>query len=268
MRTCAFVVGVVLLAGPMAAYAQPGTSPARDGLLGGRTFISSDVACADLPASASSPSALHVAAGQVPERRSVFAAGDELVINGGAPAGLAVNQQYFVRRLQRGRSSAGLLSEALASVRTSGWLTITAVDEHVGIARIDYACDPVLIGDYLEAYVAPTLPTRIEAGPARFGDSALVLSGSDRREVFGSGDILSVLFAPGKTMTPGAVVGFYRDRGVGPRSMSVTATTDSSLPPLVEIGEGVVVSVSDDHARVAVKTSRDAVRRGDFAFPR
>lgn len=41
-----------------------------------------------------------------------------------------------------------------------------------------------------------------------------------------------------------------------------------SPAPLVEIGEGVVVTVTGDHAQIAVKASRDAARRGDLAVPK
>lgn len=265
IRSSVCVVGVATVLASVAVSAQStGISPAHTGLLGGRTFVSADLACADQSGAAVIPTTLRISAGQVAEHRSVFGTGDLVVLNGGTPAGYAIDQRYFVRRVQAGRTSAGLLSAAPPSVRTSGWLTVTAVDERFALAHIDHACDVVTTGDYLEPFVEPMLPTAAGDGAPRFGESALVLTGADRREVFGAGDVLSILIAAGTTLTPGAHVAFYRDRGVSGLSRENAPTG----APLVEIGHGVVLTVTGDHAQVAVRISRDAVRRGDFAVPK
>ena len=137
-------------------------------------------------------------------------------------------------------------------MRTTGWLTVIGADEHSALARIDYACDGVASNDYLDPYVEPVLPRDVAAdGRIDFSNLGRVLSGVDRRESFGAGDILSIDRGSAHGVTAGGRVAFYRDRRNG--------------TPLVELGTGIVVEVSAGTSKVILDRSRSAVSSGDYA---
>jgi hypothetical protein len=249
-----------VLFAPGSAFAQSADARAVSKvLLDGRTFPANAVACADRGISEAAPS-LHIVTGQIPERRSAFAAGDVVVLSTGVPT-VSVGDRYFTRRVLRSNES-GRLASGLSSVRTAGWLTVIAADDQMALGRVDYTCDVVMSGDYLEPYVEPTLPVAAAAGSPRFDQRSLVLTGVDRREVFASGDVLSIDVADGTTLTPGEAIAFYRQpRGAAPAAGAVTSPL-----AMIEIGEGIVLTIDGRRAQVVVKRSKTAVLRGDFAY--
>jgi hypothetical protein len=88
-------------------------------------------------------------------------------------------------------------------------------------------------------------------GTIDFSSLAHVLSGVDRRESFGAGDLLSIDRGTSQGITVGGRIAFYRDRQNG--------------APLVELGTGIVVEVSGDTSKVVVERARFAVTTGDYA---
>ena len=234
-----------LLATPAAAQTAAGSH------LGPRTVVPANVACTNVPATAMPSSPLRIAAPQGGDSHELSYRDDIVVLNGGAPQGLAAGQRYFARRFQTPRSGEAVSAKDRGSVRTSGWLTVIAADEHSALARIDYACDGVAAGDYLEPFVEPVLPS--SAPPASrtdFSKLGKVLSGVDRRESFGAGDFLSIDRGSSEGLTTGMRVAFYRDRMNG--------------TPLVEVATGVVLEVSADTAKVVLDRARVPVNSGDY----
>jgi len=271
MRTFGLVLSGVLAAATSAfgqvSSVQVIEAPATNTNHGPRTLTAAIVACTDLPTATEPTPSLRVLAAQTGDHHTVYAPGEIIVINGGTPQGLSVGSRYFTRRLQLGIEAEPPSVTTRGAIRTSGWITVIASDEEFALARIDYACDSVAVGDYLEPYVEPSLPASTAAdGPPHFSDWSpterrwvavnlgRVLLGTDRRQTFGAGDLTNIDRGTAKGVGIGTRVGFYRDRLNG--------------TPLVETGAGVVVETTADTAKVVVTRATEAVMQGDWVVIR
>jgi hypothetical protein len=267
MRIFGFVVSGVLVAASSAfgqvSSVQVIESPATNQNFGPRTLSAAIVACTDLPTATVPTPSLRVLAAQVGDHHTAYGPGEIVVLNGGTPQGLLVGNRYFTRRLQLGPEAAPPSAATPGAVRTSGWITVVAADQGFALARVDYACDSVVAGDYLVPYAEPALPASVAAdGPPKFidwnaekyqwesVDLGRVLFGVDRREAFGAGDLANIDRGTSKGVGIGTRVAFYRDRVNG--------------TPLVETGTGVVVETTADTAKVVLTRAREAVVRGDY----
>ncbi len=255
MRTLALTVGGMLIAAG-SAVAQVTSirvieSPATNLTLGPRTLTANHVACTDVPTTAEPLSSLRVLAAQTGDKHMNFATGEVVVINGGTPQGVTPGQRYFTRRYHLDYDTGRANAATPASIRTTGWLTIVAADERFALARIELACDSVTTDDYLEPFVALELPAAVApAGEPNFTDMGRVLFGADRRRTFASGDVANIDRGTAHGVGVGTRVSIYRDREIA--------------TPLVELGSGVVVEVSEMTSKVVLVRTRDAVWRGDY----
>lgn len=244
---CAGIAGL-FLAAPALAQEDPR-------LLGPKTLLPAHVLCTDLPVSARPQPTLLVAGGHTTDGRESLGRGDQVVVSGGTADGLAAGQRLVARRLQGAAEAFPRPGEGFGAVRTSAVLTLTAVGDTSSLARIDFACDAVDVGDYLEPYAEPALPS--SAGPSgepRFDDRASVLFGVDRRQIFGDGDVVSVDRGTTHGLAAGDRLAIYRDSQNG--------------LPLVPLGEALVVEPSEQTSKVVLVKVRDAVRAGDVAVMR
>ena len=76
------------------------------------------------------------------------------------------------------------------------------------------------------------------------------MQGTDRNEMFGAGDFISIDRGSAQGLTAGTRVAFYRDRRNG--------------TPLVELGRGIVLEVSATTAKVILEGARFVVRSEDY----
>lgn len=282
MRTFGFALSALLVAA-VAASAQVTTiqvlqPPLTDLQLGPRTLNTAIVSCTDLPTTTAPTSPYWIVAAQAGTNHLQYAPGEIVVLNGGTGLGYMAGQRFYIRRLQVGLYGEQPSDLARGAIRTAGWLTVVATDVHSTLARIDYACDAISAGDYLDPFVETKLPAAALEGPPNFTDLARVLFGADRRQTFAAGDVLSIDRGQDRGVTMGTRVSFYRDRlngtplvEMGAQSMADLSRTSAqgdreSRPvlPLVEMGAGVVVAVSTDSAKVVVVRARDAVILGDY----
>jgi len=231
---------------------QPPLAPLAAAVaVGPRTLLPAHIACIDRPTSARPEVTLRIVAPHAADRHDASTKNQLVVLNAGTNQGLLIGQQYYTRRLSPAPGSEPMSAVAPAAIRTTGWLTVVAANEHTALARVDYTCTTVESGDYLEPYVAPALPVAVgPAGRTDFADLSRVLFGTDRRELFGVGDFLSIDRGAMHGLVQGTRVAFYRDRGTG--------------TPLVELGVGVVLDVSAHTAKVVVERASEDVRRGDY----
>ena len=93
-----------------------------------------------------------------------MATGETVVIEAGTAQGVAVGQQFAARRLDGGARAFGRGVDGYAGIRTAALLTVTSVDDRFALARIDRACDGVMVGDYLEPITMPTIQAASAAG--------------------------------------------------------------------------------------------------------
>lgn len=255
MRTVSFFL-ILLAAAPATAQTPlAAIAPPQGPVLGPKTVVPASVACADVPVAAPPSSPLRVVAPHGDNQHEFSYRNDIVVLSGGTPEGLMPGQRFFTRRFRAPRNGESISAKDRGTVRTSGWVTVIGVDEHSALARVDYACDSVATGDYLDGYVEPALPTDVAAdGASDFSNLGRVLSGVDRRESFGAGDILSVDRGSAHGLASGMRVAFYRDRLNG--------------TPLVELGTGIVLDVTPETAKVVLERARFAVGSGDYVAVR
>ncbi|MGH9383793.1 MAG: hypothetical protein ACRD2N_05860 [Vicinamibacterales bacterium] len=219
--------------------------------LGRRTLLPAHVLCTDLPVTAVPSQKVLVRSGHNSDGRLSLSPGDVAVLSGGAPQGLSTGQRFLVRRLNAMNRD----GDGYGAVRTAGWLTVTAVDQQTALARIDFACDSIEPGDFLETFAEPALPEKsADMSEPRFSDRARVLFGADRRINLADGDIFSVDRGREQGVSPGDRLAIYRD----PQNGS----------PLVHVADAVVLELSEKTSKAVLVMVRDAVHSGDLAFPR
>jgi len=241
----------VVLAAAAPAVAQKGPAPAM-------SHLSADVltlACAPTIAYGPPDTPLRVTGGQESVTRRNYSPGDLITINAGTQNGIEVGQEYFVRRLQtEGNQTAS--AKTPGTLRTAGWLRVYAVDDQMSLATIEHACDSIEVGDVLQPFMLPQVPTPAtdKLKPER-DHYARVLNGVDRKQTFGKGDFFLIDRGSSDGVTPGSQFVIYRDK-------------HEAQNFLFELGEAVAVDVKADTATLYVTLSHDAFTKGDYVAQR
>ena len=194
--------------------------------------------------------------GQNSEPRTLFGKRETVVVDAGSSKGVQAGQQFYIRRtvINRYENAAGRHAAV-----TAGWLTITAATENTAIGRIDFACDGIQAGDYLEPYAAPTLPADVErtnaAGELDFSKPGRVLFGDHGRLTGGAGDFMLADIGEEQGAATGARYAVYRN-------------LHADGLPLAAVGEAILVSVGEKDSLFRLTQTRDAVVAGDLLIPR
>ncbi len=219
--------------------------------------IETMVACSS-PPSLDRPAAAtpRVIGAQDTMARTLFGPPDLLVVNSGLGSGIQLNQRFFVRRENRFGTSYG--KHTLTS-RTLGWIRIIAVDNSTAVAAIEHVCDGIMAMDYLEPFVAPTVPAEATSGATvgepDFSVLSRVLAANDDRANAAPGDMVMIQTGVGSSLTAGTRMAVYRDVRV-------------DAMPLASIGDAVVISVGPNVALARITRARDAVQTGDYMVVR
>jgi hypothetical protein len=248
MRTVLLGAGACVLAAALPALAQKGPAP-------GSSNLPADVialACAPTLTYDAPAETMRIVGGQESVLHTSHAPGDLVTINAGAKSGITVGQEFYTRRPLP--SEPGRISRSNpATVRTTGWIRVWAVDEEMSLATITQACETVDVDDYLVPFALPAIPTPSTAtGKPERGNYANVLSGQDRRTAFGQNDYLLIDRGSNQGVTRGARFVLYHDK-----------KADGNF--LFEIGEGVIVDVRPDTSTLHVVRAIDAITAGDYA---
>jgi hypothetical protein len=201
----------------------------------------------------SKPAAATESFGTIRSRRTagnqLYAAGDELFINGGRASGLEIGQNVVARRAYRTSAD----PNGAAGEHTAGLLQIVSTDEDAAVATVIYACDELLPGDWL----APFKPEPVRA-PEPPGIPAY-----DRAARIFLTDAGQLIGAPRRLMVI--------DRGsdnafrVGQRLTLFRPRPGGRGPAIV--GDAVIVAVQLDSATIRVQQAVDVIALGDFAAP-
>jgi len=235
-----FAIALLLL-GPAIPVAAQDVPPA----------IRASAACAPV-AAAPAADAYRIIGATSPSPKTLFNAGEQVVVDAGTERGVQVGQRYFVRR-------AMTFHQAPRAEDTAGWLRIVAVTGRTAIASIEFACDGVASGDHLEPYAELALPPGVDrtdaSGDLDFSRTSRVLYGNDGRSTAGGRDFMIADVGQNEGAAPGARYAIYRDLKV--RDV-----------PLVAFGEAIVVSAGADASLIRVTMARDAVTTGDTLVPR
>ncbi|MSO82748.1 MAG: hypothetical protein EXQ53_05580 [Acidobacteria bacterium] len=241
------LIAAGLLALALPAIAQRAPAPEA-------TTLSADVlalACAPSLVYEAPPTPLRITGSQESCVHHTLAPGDLITINAGTDNGVDVGQVYYTRRAvpieHRPISRANP-----ATIRTTGWIRIYAVDRQASLATIAHACDSVDLNDYLEPFVAPEIPAVSTDRPeAQRGNYSRVLTGNDNRTALGRGDYFLVDRGSDHGVTVGAHFVVYRDK-------------QQAGNFLFELGEAVAVEVRPDSSTLRVTLSRDAFIAHDY----
>ncbi len=224
------------------------------------------VACAPPPElAAPHADAIRVAGAQDTVARSLFDERDLLILDGGTDRGLALGQEYFLRRPA---GYAPALSPGAHGVQTAGWIRVVAVNQATAIGMVEHACGAILQRDYLEPFSVPTVPD-VSPGPAApdgldFSAPARVLFSADDRPVAGVAEFMLIDHGTKQGVSAGTRFAIYRDL----RSYSLMPLDMTDKLPLASIADAVVVSAGADSALIRIGNARDAVHGGDMAVPR
>lgn len=246
LRIRVMTAALVLAAAPV--YAQ---SP---DVVGKLTLTAPMVMCTDLPIAAKPMPRLIIAGPHTPDGRSAMTDG-LLVINRTPGDGLAIGQRYTSQRLRTDPKEFPRPGEGYGDLRISGIVTVRAIDENNALASIDYVCDSIETGDFLEPYVEVPLPGAASAHLyPDFSDRANILFGRDNRTAFGNGDVFSIERGKLHGVVPGARYAIYRD-------------LHNNLP-LIYIADVVVMTVEETTSKVVVLSASDVIGVGDVVVPR
>ena len=191
------------------------------------------------------------------EVKVLFAAGDELLIDGGTRQGIQVGRHFIVRRayptaLRTGRNR-GLV---VMGEHSSGLLQVVKVEADVSTAVVVYACDEMMPGDYLTAFQPEPAGVPDLMGTPRFDRATKVLF-ADAGQTLGIPGRMMVIDRRGSELRPGQRLTLFR------RSRHKDAR------PHV-VGEAVVVAVRTYSATIRVESATDVIffgESGDWAAP-
>jgi hypothetical protein len=240
-------LAVLVVAAVSPAFAQRAPGPAPTGLP--REILS--LACKPSLVYEEPPTPLRVTGSQEAFPHRSFAPGDLITINAGTDNGIDVGQEFYTRRvvpIERRRIG----RDNPATIQTTGWIRVYAVDKQMSLATITYACDSVEPNDYLEPLVLPAIPAvDASAPPPQRGNYGHVLRGSDNRQSFGQGDYFMVDRGSDHGVRVGTRFVVYRDNH-----------TPGNF--LFELGEAVAVDVQPESSTLLTTLSRDAFIAGDY----
>ena len=229
------------------------------------------LACAPTLTFEAPPVPIRVTGGQDSDIRRVFAPGDLVTINAGTDNGIDVGQEYYTRRAVPYQKRA-IGRDNPATIHTSGWVRVYAVDRRMSLATILHACDAIYLDDYLEPFALPMPPTQSAGPPAQRGNYGRVLAGHDNRTAFGRGDYFLVDRGSDHGVAVGDRFVIYRDHQR--RERLVLGPSDDLNPTnrprnfLFDLGEAMAVNVAPDRSTLLVILSRDAFIVGDWVAHR
>jgi hypothetical protein len=209
------------------------------------------LACAPKAAFGPPETPLRITGGQDSAIRQTHAPGDLVTINAGSQNGIEVGQEFYTRRVLVSRHEP-ITRETPGTMVTTSWIRVYAVDDTMSLATITHACDTVEIGDHLEPFTLPTMPTIASNKPKPQRDNyGHVMLGSSRRGNFGKGDFFIMDRGSDHGVTPGAQFVLYRNKQQ-PQNF------------LYDLGEAVAVEVTPETSTLLVTVSRDAISEGDL----
>lgn len=216
------------------------------------------VACTDLPVTSRPEPRLIITGIRARDDRQAAGNGQEIDINRTPNDGLAVGQRYAVRRVQSPALFPGPGDATTMTVRTAGFVTITAIDENNALANVDLACTAIVEGDYLDVYSEPPLPTvaapSIELLPD-WDDRSKILTGTDGKAMFGDGDTMTIERGVVNGVFAGQRFSIWRDY--------------RNRMPLFYIGDIVIVEPGQRTSKAVVIKAVDAIMiTTDVAIPR
>jgi hypothetical protein len=214
------------------------------------TGLNRDAACAPSSPSVRPAAALTVAAGRE-TGKGLFGIGDAVVVRGGTAQGVKAGDEYYVRRVVDDRFAEHAPGVYRISVHTAGAVKIVEAQDDASIATVTYACDGVMLGDFLERFAQPAIPAAAADASPDFAHPAQLILGSEKRQSA----------APGQFM----VVDRGSDHGLrAGQQLTIFRRTLPDGGPVADVGKATVFTVLPESSVVRIESSLDAVYVGDL----
>lgn len=249
-RNQRFVYGVAVVLIIGAGAADGAQAQVATGRVATRDFAS-EVACSALATTLPPATAVRVGPGRE-HGKALFGPGDALVIKGGTTQGIKAGEDYFVRRVVPDRfareASDGVRTY---SIHTAGWVHIVEVQADTAVATVTKACDGIIEGDYLEAFVKPALPPEATSGEPDYNNPGHLVLGDDRRQMGAQGDMMVLDRGSDHGLHAGQRLTIFRPTGDG-------------AGPVAKIGEATAMIVGPESTVVRIEKVIDAVVVGDL----
>jgi hypothetical protein len=214
------------------------------------TGLTRDAACAPASPLVRPSSPLTIGAGRE-ARKTLFGAGDAVVIRGGTTQGVKAGDEYFVRRVVNDRFTEHQPGVYPISVLTAGAVQIVEAQNDASIAIVTYGCDGIMEGDYLERYERPVAPSSSVGTSPDYEHPGRLILAAERRQVGGAGQFM--------------VVDRGSDHGIKPgQQLTIFRRTLREGGPVANIGTATVFNVQPESSVVRIESSLDAVYVGDL----
>ncbi len=212
------------------------------------------LACAPHAARLAPTGVAHLQASLMPGRRQ-FGPGDTLVLDAGANRGLAVDQQYYVRRVLPGMDRKSGQKELWTHVHTAGWIRVIEIHPTTALAQVVHACDAFESGDLLEPFELPTVPTPADPpGRPDYSAPGQVLFGGDRRTVSGTSNFM--------------VIDRGSDHGLKPgQRLTIFRRLSGADGPVNPIAQAIVMIVRPDSSTILIERALQGIFVGDLVAP-
>lgn len=208
------------------------------------------IACAPLSLPARPTDGLRVVGGSMPGRY-LFGPGDGLIVNAGTAQGLQKGQQYFVRRYVKDQFTPNYGDFSPHSVHTAGWVTIVDAKNDLSVATVTHACDGIIEGDYLEPFVDPVFPPAAIAGAPDFDHPGRIVMGDEKHQMGAANSLVLMNRGTDHDIRAGQTVTIFRE-------------TMEGKGPLLEVGQGTILSVRPQTSLIRIDATREAVYLGDL----
>jgi hypothetical protein len=205
------------------------------------------------------PSAESVAVARLAGRRedgerTLYAPGDEILVDAGRAGGLAMGQNFVVRRSYRANDFVWGEAVVPTGVHSAGLVQVVEVSDASAVVAVVYACDEFVFGDQLETFAPEPFQSAKAEGLPDFDRPARVLFGDEGK----------MLGAPRRLM----VIDQGQNAGLEPgQRVTLFRHTRFGRGPVARIGEAVVVTVRADWSRIRIDSVQDVVFAGDQAAP-
>ncbi|MFN7981965.1 MAG: carboxypeptidase-like regulatory domain-containing protein [Vicinamibacterales bacterium] len=192
----------------------------------------------------------HIRAIRDDAKRQLYTQGDVLLIDGGTDRGLEVGHNYVARRTYRVRGTA----RDLSLEHSAGVVQVVSADEQTATAVVVYACDVLMKGDALAAFLPEPTRTPEPFGTPAFDDAARIVVADSGQQLGAPRRLMVIDRGADADLHVGQTLTLFRREGVSRLSASV-------------VGAAVIVALREHSATIRVDQGRDAIDAGDFAAP-
>jgi hypothetical protein len=192
----------------------------------------------------------HIVAHRDDAKRQLYGNGDALVISVGTNLGVAIGQNYVVRRRFRVGDRNAPLKLATFGEQTAGLVQVVETSAENSTAVVVYLCGELYAGDLVEAFDAQPVVVTQGTGVAHFDEPARIVFG-EHGQVMGS---------PGRLMVIDKGLTWGARRG---GQITIFRRSLAGEGAVTSIGSAVIVAVNADTATIRIDTATDAISVGD-----